>query len=231
MKNLTLIIITLFFFSSINAQHTPWSIQATAGINQMETFGDFRTEKLAKQGRDFMESTGNVTEPVSSIQLGVGINYTLHPRWEASLQLAYSGWKGTYGEERFITFNAGSEDAVTHSPTSDRSLHVLQASGIAYFDLLGKHPIKLQVGTGLSTAFRRHYYETFAHYNFNEAFEMELLGRDIDFVNKMIWGVPFSGRIAIPLNNQMTIGAQGNLTLFTNEDLQQSVALLFTYAL
>lgn len=231
MKKLTLTSFLIILFATITtAQDSPWNIQTSIGYQQFETFDDYRTELMSYEGGDYGRSTGNVTSPIRSLQLGVGINYSIHPRWTGSLQANYTGWKGEYGVDRSMTFNAGQEGEVTHSPRSPRALRLAQFNLIGYYNL---SPVgaksQWQIGTGLSGAFRRHRYEVLARYNITSTHDLEVLESRIENVDKWMVGIPLGARVLIPATERIQLGAQLDFNFFTSGAFQRSLVLFATH--
>ncbi|MCR9099973.1 MAG: hypothetical protein NXI25_08485 [bacterium] len=232
MKWLTLAsFLTFLFTTGTNAQDSPWSVQTSLGYQQFEIFNDYRTEILRFEGNDYGRSTGNVTYPIRSLQLGLGISYSIHPKWTASLQANYTGWKGEYGTDRSMTFNVGAENEVTHSPRSPRALRLAQFNGIGYYRLNGiGAKSQWQIGTGLSGAFRRHRYETLARYNITPTYDLEVLESRIETVDKWIVGIPLSARVLIPATERLQLGAQLDFTFFASEAFHRSLVLVASHS-
>ncbi|MEQ8703830.1 MAG: hypothetical protein RIC19_07910 [Phaeodactylibacter sp.] len=231
MKRLTIASFLIILFATITtAQDSPWSVQTSLGYQQFEIYNDYRTELMSYEGGNYGRSTGNVTYPIRSLQLGVGINYSIHPRWTGSLQANYTGWKGEYGVDRSMTFNVGQEDEVTHSPRSPRALRLAQFNLIGYYNLsrIGAKS-QWQIGTGLSGAFRRHRYETLARYNITSTHDLEVLESRIETIDKWIVGVPLSARVLIPATEKLQFGAQLDFTFFASEAFHRSLVLLATH--
>ncbi len=228
MKRLTLTGFLIILFATITtAQDSLWSVQTSLGYQQFEIFDDYRTELMSFEGGDSGQSTGNVTYPIRSLQFGIGLNYAIHPRWTGSLQANYAGWKGEYGTDRSMTFNAGAENEVTHSPRSPRALRLAQFNLIGYYTLsrIGAKS-QWQMGTGLSGAFRRHRYETLARYNITSTHDLEVLESRIETIDKWIVGIPLSARVLIPATERLQLGAQLDFTFFANQAFHRSLVLL-----
>jgi len=228
MKRLTIASFLMILFATITtAQDSPWSVQTSLGYQQFEIFNDFRTELMTFENGNFGRSTGNVTYPIRSLQFGLGLNYAIHPRWTASLQANYTGWKGEYGTDRSMTFNAGAENEVTHSPRSPRTLRLAQFNLIGYYHLNGiGAKSQWQIGTGVSGAFRRHRYETLARYNITSTYDLEVLESQIETIDKWIVGIPLSARVLIPATERLQLGAQLDFTFFASEAFHRSLVLI-----
>lgn len=225
------VFLVLFSCFSLQAQSSKWSLQATAGYGQFETIDDFRKEIWSRDGFETSSSNSNVTEPIRSFQLGLGLNYNLNTRWTASLHTSFMGWRGELGEDRLVIFGEGTADEARYNLRSDREFYAAQASLLAFFHFMPNAPLDISLGAGPALIARQHYYETLAQYDIVNDRELRQVGNTYERKNRTDTGVAASFRLSAPVASKLNIGLQADFTLFTSEDHRRSLAVLMEYRL
>lgn len=210
-------------------------VELTTGVSDYYTFSDFSRSVYSRNGRDYSQGSGNITEGTKLFFLRLGLAYPVANRWSVAPFVEVHTGQGTLFEEEFLLTGIGQPEypeGKRYNWPSPNELTVFAAGVDARYLILNGSKTRIHAGLGLAFVSRTHTYQEFVQIDFDENHDENFRITEEQTVNRKAVGIPLSLGLEQGISDRLSLGLNLRLHVHSGiEDHFWAGGLNFSYSL